>query len=76
MVVVARTLGHCICVGVWASFKLDLFERIAETWATTKRQEKRIEMNEMRMPRWMCGVTRKDRNVFLRTVNIPGKRKI
>ena len=31
----------------------------AETWATTKRQEKRIEVTEMRMIRWMCGVTRK-----------------
>ena len=31
----------------------------AETWATTKRQEKRIEVTEMRMLRWMCGVTRK-----------------
>ena len=32
----------------------------AETWDTTKRQEKRIEVTEMRMLRWMCGVTRKD----------------
>ena len=31
----------------------------AETWATTKRQEKLIEVTEMRMLRWMCGVTRK-----------------
>ena len=36
----------------------------AETWATTKRQEKRIEVTEMRMLQWMCrvcGVTRKDK---------------
>ena len=33
----------------------------AETWATTKRQDKRIEVTEMRMLRWMCGVTRKDK---------------
>ena len=33
----------------------------AETRATTKRQEKRIEVTEMRMLRWMCGVTRKDK---------------
>ena len=32
-----------------------------ERWATTKQQEKRIEMNKMRMLRWMCGVTRKDK---------------
>ena len=31
----------------------------AETWATTNRQEKRIEVTEMRMLRWMCGETRK-----------------
>ena len=28
---------------------------VAETWATTK--VKRLEVNEMRMLRWMCGVT-------------------
>ena len=33
----------------------------AETWATTKRQEKRIEVTDMRMLRLMCGVTRKDK---------------
>ena len=34
---------------------------VAEKWVTTKRQETRIEVNEMRMLRWMCGVTRKDK---------------
>ena len=34
----------------------------AETWATTKIQEKRIEVTEMRMIRWMCGATRKYNN--------------
>ena len=31
----------------------------AETWATTRGQEARLEVNEMRMLRWMCGVTRR-----------------
>ena len=33
----------------------------AETWSTTKRQEKRLDVNEMRMLRWMCVVTKKDK---------------
>ena len=32
----------------------------AETWATTREQEARLEVNEMRMLRWMCGVTWRD----------------
>ena len=32
----------------------------AETWATMKKQEQRIGINEMKTLRWMCGVTRKD----------------
>ena len=32
----------------------------AETWATTRGQEARLEVNEMTMLRWMCGVTRRD----------------
>ena len=31
----------------------------AETWATTKSQEQRLEVNDMMMMRWMCGVTEK-----------------
>ena len=33
----------------------------AETCATTRGQEARLEVNEMRMLRWMCGVTRRDK---------------
>ena len=33
----------------------------AETWAVKKRQEKKLDVAEMRMLRWMCGVTRRDR---------------
>ena len=40
----------------------------AETWATTRGQEARLEVNEMRMLIWMCGVTRRDtiRNEHIR----------
>ncbi|XP_063591415.1 uncharacterized protein LOC134768525 [Penaeus indicus] len=33
----------------------------AETWETVKREEERLNVNEMRMLRWTCGVTRRDR---------------
>ena len=32
----------------------------ADTWALTRGQEARLEVNEMRMQRWICGVTRRD----------------
>ena len=40
----------------------------AETWATTRGQEARLDVNEMRVLRWMCGVTRRDqiRNEHIR----------
>ena len=34
----------------------------AETWSTTKKQENTLEVNKMRMLRWMCGVTKEDNN--------------
>ena len=33
----------------------------AETWTTTRGQEARLDVNEMRMLRWMCGVTQRDK---------------
>ena len=33
----------------------------AGTWSTTKSQENRLEVNEMRMLGCMCGVTEKDK---------------
>ena len=33
----------------------------ADTWATTRGQEERLEVDEMKMLRWMCGVTRRDK---------------
>ena len=33
----------------------------AETWASKKSDEKRMDVSEMRMLRWECGITRQDR---------------
>ena len=33
----------------------------SETWPMKRAQERRMEVAEMRMLRWMCGVTRRDR---------------
>ena len=43
----------------------------AETWTATKGQERR--QNEVRMLRWMCGVTKKDKN---RNYNVIGSVKV
>ena len=45
----------------------------AETWATTRGQEARQEVNEMRMLRWMCGVTRRDK---IRNEHIRGTTRV
>ncbi|KAI5726127.1 hypothetical protein M8J77_024147 [Diaphorina citri] len=45
----------------------------AETWALKKTEEKRLETTEMKMLRWMCGVTRLDK---IRNEIIRGKVKV
>ena len=45
----------------------------AETWAKTRGQEARREVNEMRMLRWMCGVTRRD---MIRNEHIRGATRV
>ena len=45
----------------------------ADTWSTTRGQEARLEVNEMRMRRWMCGVTRRD---MIRNEHIGGKTRV
>ena len=45
----------------------------AEICATTKGQEARLEVNGMRMLRWMCGVTRRDK---IRNEHIRGTTRV
>lgn len=45
----------------------------AETWAVKKVQEERLDVAEMRMLRWMCGVTKLDR---IRNERIRGTVKV
>ena len=44
------------CYTVYRSVERPAFVYGTETRATTKNQERRLELNEMRMLRWMCGV--------------------
>ena len=45
----------------------------AETWALKKAHEKKLEVAEMRMLRWMCGVTKLDK---IRNERIRGTTKV
>ena len=45
----------------------------AGTWATMRGKEARLEVNEMRMLRWMCGVTRRDK---IRNEHIKGTTRV
>ena len=45
----------------------------AETWPVTRRQERKMEVAEMKMLRWLCGVTREDR---IRNERIRGTVKV
>ena len=45
----------------------------AETWATTRGQEARLAVTDMRMLRWMCGVTRREK---IRNEHIRGTTRV
>ena len=45
----------------------------AETWATTRGQAARLEVNDMRMVKWMCGVTRRSK---IRNEHIKGTKGV
>ena len=45
----------------------------AETWPVKKVQEKKLDVAEMKMLRWMCGVTKMDR---IRNERIRGTTKV
>ena len=45
----------------------------AETWATARGQAARLEVTEMRMLRWMCGVTRREK---IRNEHIRGTTRV
>ena len=45
----------------------------AETWALKKAEEKKLEVADMRMLRWMCGVTKLDK---IRNERIRGTTKV
>ena len=45
----------------------------AETWAATESQESRLEVNDMRILRWMCGVRKRDK---IRNEHVRGSVKV
>ena len=45
----------------------------AETWGTRKAHDRKLDVNEMKMLRWMCGITKTDR---VRNVRIRGTAKV
>ena len=55
---VSETEGTCVSKGAHVVRPVILVG--ADPWATTKVQEASLEQYEMRMWRWMCGVTRGD----------------
>ena len=64
--------------GVQNSGKTSTDVRSRLTWALKKAQEKKLEVAEMRMPRWMCGVTKLDkiRNERIRGTTKMGKSQL
>ena len=48
----------------------------AETWAMKKAQEKKVDVAEMRMLRWMSGVTQMDRIRNERIIDIESRRNM
>ena len=67
------------CSVVWQKYALEAIwvdiqnSGKAEIWSTTKSQERRLEVNEMRMLRWMCGGTKKDN---IRNEHVRGSVKV
>ena len=54
---VSETEGKCVHNNLWS----DRLLYGADIWTTAKGQEVRLEVNELLMLRWMCGVTMRDK---------------